>query len=639
MTKPHRTASPVSRVGLPALLALLLAAAFLVSPVAIAATAPTGSGGVVAGDPSGTGGTDSTADAAPIALDPEQIQAMQDAANEQSQDPGIFQKASDFVTDKAPFFIIGIVVLAAIVAGILILRGRSGGGPSTAQSGLSSAERRRRKRAATQRAREEERLRRRTRQSARGSSASVSGTPRYGADPARAAIEAEKAGAADQQRVAGAVARAGGAVAAPYSPSQTAPAPGVITDQPPVAQPVGGSGAGEPVTASLPLPGATGPAAEPSLEAPGADATVGRSAAAFAAGAGTGVIADRIATSRAEPGAPVSEAQLDAGGTDIPPVSREVAGAPAPVIDDRLRSTLDDLRGVRSVAAPAPEARPAAGSGESFGEPPYSWREESREGSDLSLGLAAVERRLSAERDQRDRTLRDAEERLRRVEQRAEDAERRAAFAERLAQLKVEESEREKRLQDVISGIERAERRADDAESRAREAELSAAAALEGKPAPAARGERPATSASGARPARLGTEARPARSALGDPAGVSAAERRLDRTADTPVGDRDPDRGPASPQPVEEREPSDRTADRPDVPDTGNGSESETAGAVNLNRATFEQLRGLGLSVTQATRVLAYRERFGGYDSFDDLDRVPGFSPETIESMRSRFTV
>ncbi len=49
------------------------------------------------------------------------------------------------------------------------------------------------------------------------------------------------------------------------------------------------------------------------------------------------------------------------------------------------------------------------------------------------------------------------------------------------------------------------------------------------------------------------------------------------------------------------------------------------AGLLDLNAATFEQLRELRMSVTQSNRVLAYRERLGGFNSVDDLDQVPGF--------------
>jgi competence ComEA-like helix-hairpin-helix protein len=70
-----------------------------------------------------------------------------------------------------------------------------------------------------------------------------------------------------------------------------------------------------------------------------------------------------------------------------------------------------------------------------------------------------------------------------------------------------------------------------------------------------------------------------------------------------------------------------------EAPPTGGGT------AVSLNAATFEQLREHGLSVTQATRVLAYRERLGGYNSVDDLDDVPGFPGDFLEDFKRRVTV
>ncbi len=52
---------------------------------------------------------------------------------------------------------------------------------------------------------------------------------------------------------------------------------------------------------------------------------------------------------------------------------------------------------------------------------------------------------------------------------------------------------------------------------------------------------------------------------------------------------------------------------------------------LDANKATFEQLRGLGMSVTQATRVIAYRERAEGFESIDDLDTVPGFPKALLD--------
>ena len=47
---------------------------------------------------------------------------------------------------------------------------------------------------------------------------------------------------------------------------------------------------------------------------------------------------------------------------------------------------------------------------------------------------------------------------------------------------------------------------------------------------------------------------------------------------------------------------------------------------VSLSTGSFDEYRGLGMSVTQAKRVLAYREQGDGFRSLDDLDQLPGFS-------------
>jgi competence ComEA-like helix-hairpin-helix protein len=61
-------------------------------------------------------------------------------------------------------------------------------------------------------------------------------------------------------------------------------------------------------------------------------------------------------------------------------------------------------------------------------------------------------------------------------------------------------------------------------------------------------------------------------------------------------------------------------------------------GALDLNRATFEELRELGMSLTQATRVIAYREREGGFSSPDELARVPGISKKFLSRIGGQLT-
>jgi DNA uptake protein ComE-like DNA-binding protein len=60
-------------------------------------------------------------------------------------------------------------------------------------------------------------------------------------------------------------------------------------------------------------------------------------------------------------------------------------------------------------------------------------------------------------------------------------------------------------------------------------------------------------------------------------------------------------------------------------------------GPLDVNKASFEQFRELGMSVTEATRVIAYRERLDGFKSVDDLDSVPGLSKKLIQ-IRDRLT-
>lgn len=577
-----------------------------------------------------------TTDPVPVTIDPGQLEAMQEQAASQDEDRNVFEKASDFVTDNAPWFIIGIIVLAAIVAGILIMRGRpqkagnaarpANGRGGDAAATPSAAELRRRKRAAAQRQREEERMRRKAgmegRRNMPAAAPPVAAAATSGAyvDP----IEAEKQAARDQQTAAGAMARlGGGTVPAPVSPSQTAPAAGVVTPGMPVPDAPAEPALTEPDTTYQPAPvypesvgsepGSTPEAEtgillpEPALEAPGPDGIVGDAAGAFLA-AGAGGAAGGFAAARAnrpdpapaeepaeplvapEPGMAAEHAVADPEPVAPDPVAPEAAAAAA---DDRLRAKVAEIKAAQGPARPQPDPEP---------EPEVTEPVTPAEPDvDLSPGLASVERKLSANRDERDRVLRDAEDRLRRIEQRAEDAERRAAFAERLAQLKIEESDRERRLNDVVSGIDRAEQRALEAEARAEAAEKAAAAALERSDLQVPAAEIPDEGPPAAQPV---TEA--------------VIESTPEPEAVEPEPVLPPRRGLFSP----ENTPS------PARPDT-----------VNLNQATFEELREAGLSVTQATRILAYRERFGGYSSVEDLEKVPGFPADLIESLRSRLSI
>jgi DNA uptake protein ComE-like DNA-binding protein len=60
---------------------------------------------------------------------------------------------------------------------------------------------------------------------------------------------------------------------------------------------------------------------------------------------------------------------------------------------------------------------------------------------------------------------------------------------------------------------------------------------------------------------------------------------------------------------------------------------------LDVNSATFEQLRDLGLSVTLSARIIAHRDTRRGFESLDDLDWIPGIPSETRAALRSQLRV
>ena len=82
---------------------------------------------------------------------------------------------------------------------------------------------------------------------------------------------------------------------------------------------------------------------------------------------------------------------------------------------------------------------------------------------------------------------------------------------------------------------------------------------------------------------------------------------------------------------------SERAAPLP-VVSGSDGPRAERDGRLNLNQASFAELRSLDLSITQSQRLLAYREQMGGYESIDQLDDVPGF-PKAVREQLKRQTI
>jgi ABC-2 type transport system ATP-binding protein len=64
-------------------------------------------------------------------------------------------------------------------------------------------------------------------------------------------------------------------------------------------------------------------------------------------------------------------------------------------------------------------------------------------------------------------------------------------------------------------------------------------------------------------------------------------------------------------------------------------AEDEAEDVFGLSTASFEELRALGLSATQALELLRYREG-AGLHSVDELARVPGFTPELIRELKQK---
>ncbi len=130
--------------------------------------------------------------------------------------------------------------------------------------------------------------------------------------------------------------------------------------------------------------------------------------------------------------------------------------------------------------------------------------------------------------------------------------------------------------------------------------------------------------------------------AAAEPAGEQPAAETS--PAEQPQAEAEPQPRPSR-KPKSSRKPSSRAAAEAEAepqadPSPARAASSGPSGdAIDLNSASFEQLRSANLSVTQATRVLAHRERRGGYSSVDDLDDVPGFPGDVLAEFKRRVKV
>ncbi|ALF59818.1 ComEA family DNA-binding protein [Psychrobacter urativorans] len=68
--------------------------------------------------------------------------------------------------------------------------------------------------------------------------------------------------------------------------------------------------------------------------------------------------------------------------------------------------------------------------------------------------------------------------------------------------------------------------------------------------------------------------------------------------------------------------------------------QANTQMGININRATESELVSLhGIGSSKAQAIILYREMFGDFKTVDDLQKVKGIGPKTIEKNRARLQI
>lgn len=78
----------------------------------------------------------------------------------------------------------------------------------------------------------------------------------------------------------------------------------------------------------------------------------------------------------------------------------------------------------------------------------------------------------------------------------------------------------------------------------------------------------------------------------------------------------------------------------PQVSSSNRGSKQKFTGIVNINRGTkaeFDSLQGIGPVI--AGRIVTYRNQNGSFMALEDLLKVSGIGPKTLERIRARLTL
>ena len=108
---------------------------------------------------------------------------------------------------------------------------------------------------------------------------------------------------------------------------------------------------------------------------------------------------------------------------------------------------------------------------------------------------------------------------------------------------------------------------------------------------------------------------------------IELIEKREGRTATAPTQSARRSNPPAketsSPSPAS-REPA-------------TGKKQTVNRPISINSADWDQLRELGLSVTDSARLLANRELRGGFSALEELDELEEFPSETVDLLKAHF--
>jgi DNA uptake protein ComE-like DNA-binding protein len=96
----------------------------------------------------------------------------------------------------------------------------------------------------------------------------------------------------------------------------------------------------------------------------------------------------------------------------------------------------------------------------------------------------------------------------------------------------------------------------------------------------------------------------------------------------------EPDQG-LEPVPEPEAEPELAPEPEPEVsPPPQLQHQRPQEAAFDINEASFDRLCKLGLSVSQAARLIGQRDQRGGFSSIDELDHLRGLPPDMIEMLK-----